>query len=151
MLRTAGAEKFGDLGEAILCPSFRVAWISPTLPAALQDIRGAGAMAIGALPLLGSGSVMRAESQVWARAIYEDRPAGSDVAGIRYTAAHDGGDNLCAWDTAPPISITRSPGGRIRDRALLDPEIYSRFLIAMDELRIAVSRVTAADCAHCGR
>jgi hypothetical protein len=44
------------------------------------DAKGA-AMAIGALPSLGNGNEPRSLTQQWARAIYDEKPAGSAVTG----------------------------------------------------------------------
>jgi hypothetical protein len=40
-------------------------------------------MAIGALPALGDGNEARSLTQQWARAIYEDQPAGPEITGMR--------------------------------------------------------------------
>ena len=39
-------------------------------------------MAIGALPALSDGNEARSLTQQWARAIYEDQPAGPETTGI---------------------------------------------------------------------
>jgi hypothetical protein len=59
-------------------------------------------MRIGALPGLGSGPLPREETQLSARAIYEDLPG---VAGVRYTGAHDETPCLCLWERAPDLAV----------------------------------------------
>lgn len=147
-LQTSGAEVFGDIGVARICPSFRAAWLVPRNAASLQDLRGTGAMLIGATPSIGSAEVTRELTQEWARAIYEDRPAGSSVCGVRYAGAHEEGDCLCIWDTSPPVDVVHSDAG-IEDRALLDAAVFSRFLVAMDAIKLAVERLSHADCERC--
>ena len=53
-------------------------------------------MAIGALPSLCDGNERRSLTQQWARAIYEDEPAGPDVAGIHYRSAYNHRRGACA-------------------------------------------------------
>lgn len=141
-LRTAGAEVFGDLREAALCPSYRAALVRPSEATVVQNVRRAGSMAIGALPALSTADLPRAETQAWARAIYEDRPAHRAVAGIRYTGAHDEGDALVLWDTAPPLAL-------VQDVPLRDPAVLRRFLVAMSHLEVAVSLIDSAECRRC--
>jgi hypothetical protein len=87
-LRSCGGEVFGDAKEATICPHYYAALIKPALPTILQDVQANGSMLLGALPALGSADVDRVETQAWARAIYEDRPASPRVSGVRYTSAH---------------------------------------------------------------
>lgn len=107
-------------------------------------------MMIGGLPAMNVGDTPRAETQAWARAIYEDRPADRRVCGLRYTSAYAGGASLALWDTAPEIRIARV-GHRAQDFALADPPVYARLLTALVVLRIEVRTVGSDDCARCGR
>jgi len=116
----------------------------------VQNLRGSGAMMIGGLPAMNVGDIPRAETQAWARAIYEDRPADRRVCGVRYTSAYAGGVSLALWDTAPEIRIARV-GNRAQDFALADPPVYARLLTALVVLRIEVRTVGSDDCARCGR
>jgi hypothetical protein len=62
-------------------------------------------MRVGALPGLGSGPLTRTETQLWARAIYEDLPG---VVGVRYTGAHDETPCLCLWERAPELAVVET-------------------------------------------
>ena len=77
-------------------------------------------MAIGALPLLADGSEPRPLTQEWARAIYDDRPAGSEVTGIRYRSGYNFGYSLALWDCDGGVEIVRDAQGRLQEMALTD-------------------------------
>ena len=141
-LRTAGAEVFGDLGEAPVCPHVRVAVLRPARRIVVQDIQGGGAMQIEALPAIGEGDVPRVETQAWARAIYEDQPGSPRVAGIRYSSAHDEGASLAVWETAGDLVV-------VEDHAIDEAAVFRRFLVAMHEVGIEVLVVPATDCVRC--
>ena len=82
-LATSACEVFGDAGIAAICPNYRVAIIAPTTKLVMYDLAAEGAaMAIGALPALSDGNEARSLTQQWARAIYEDQPAGPKTTGI---------------------------------------------------------------------
>ena len=69
-LATSACEVFGEAGEALICPSWRVALLEPVTRQRLLDlVRPGSAMAIGALPTLGDGALPRSLTQQWARAI----------------------------------------------------------------------------------
>ena len=54
----------------------------------MYDLAAEGAaMAIGALPALSDANEARSLTQQWARAIYEDQPAGPETTGIHYRSA----------------------------------------------------------------
>src|SRR5687767_6424734 len=62
-IRAAAAEVFGELDIFGVCPSWRVAWVRPTAAVTVQDIVGAGAMALGTKPALGSAPLARSFTQ----------------------------------------------------------------------------------------
>ena len=149
-LRTAAAEVFGAHGLASVCPRYRVAALVPRDELIVQNLRGAGAMMIGGLPAMNVGDIPRTETQAWARAIHEDRPANPRVCGVRYSSAYAGGISLAVWDTAPAIAVTRV-GGRAQDFSLAEPHIYARLLTAVVPLRIEVRTIASEDCTRCVR
>jgi hypothetical protein len=99
-------------------------------------------MLTGALPAIGTADMPRDETQAWARAIYEDKPAGGSIVGVRYTSAHDEGAALAVWDSASHIQV-------LQDRQLVDPPILRRFVVAMDEVDIDVQVVAPGECRPC--
>jgi hypothetical protein len=141
-LRTSGGEVFGDVGEATICPHYYAAAIRPARRIIVQDVQGNGSMLIGALPALGSADIDRVETQAWARAIYEDRPASRDVTGVRYTGAHDEGPCVALWETSPPLVV-------VEDLPLCDPGLFRRFATAMSELKIQSYVVASSGCRRC--
>lgn len=141
-LRTSGGEVFGDAGEATVCPHLRAAVVRPARATVVQDVQANGSMLIGALPALGTADVPRTETQAWARAVYEDRPASPLVAGIRWSGAHDEGPCVALWDTAPGFVV-------VQDVPLLAPAVFRRFIVAMRELDIEVAVVPADGCVRC--
>ena len=141
-LRTCGAEVFGDAGVATVCPRLRVGVVRPARAVAVQDVQANGSMLIGALPALGTADVPRTETQAWARAIYEDRPASPLVTGIRYTSAHDEGASVALWDTSPPLVV-------VQDVPISDRAVFRRFVAAMRQVEIEVSVVPAEACGRC--
>ncbi|MEO7296596.1 MAG: RES family NAD+ phosphorylase [Candidatus Limnocylindria bacterium] len=149
-LRTAAAEVFGAHRLALVCPRYRVAALVPREDLIAQNLRGTGAMMIGGLPAMNVGDIPRPETQAWARAIHEDRPANPRVCGVRYTSAYAGGISLAVWDTGPEIAVTRV-GGRAQDFGLADPHVFARLLTAMVPLRIEVRTIGSDDCARCLR
>jgi hypothetical protein len=141
-LRTCGGEVFGDGDEATVCPHFRAAVIRPARSVVVQDVQANGSMLIGALPALGTADVPRTETQAWARAVYEDRPASPLVAGIRYTSAHDEGASVALWDTSPQFVV-------VQDVPISDPAVFRLFATAMREIEMEVSVVPADACVRC--
>jgi hypothetical protein len=141
-VRTCGGEVFGDGDEATICPHYRAAVIRPARSVVVQNVQANGSMLIGALPALGTADVPRTETQAWARAVYEDRPASPLVAGIRYTSAHDEGAAVALWDTSPQFVV-------VQDVAICDPAVFRRFATAMREIRIEVSVVPTDACVRC--
>ena len=141
-LRSCGGEVFGDADEATICPHYYAALIRPVSPIVLQDVQGNGSMLIGALPALGSADVNRLQTQAWARAIYEDRPASPRVSGVRYTSSHDEGACLALWDTAPAIVV-------VNDFPLAVPGLFRRFTVAMRQLGIESNLISTTACLRC--
>jgi hypothetical protein len=141
-LRSCGGEVFGDADEATICPHYYAAVIRPARSIVVQDLQGNGSMLLGALPALGSADVDRVETQAWARAIYEDRPASPRVSGVRYTSAHDEGACVALWDTSAAIVL-------VEDVPLSQPGLFRRFIVAMRELGIESKLIPAGDCLRC--
>jgi RES domain len=151
-LATSACEVFGGAGTASVCPNYRVCITAPVRKLAMFDLAHTGAaMAIGALPALADGNEKRSLTQQWARAIYEDRPAGPRIAGIRYRSAYNGGSSLALWDCDGDIEVLRDARGVLQDFALDDPRIFGRFQNAMTDRHINVAKVSARACNICGR
>ena len=106
-------------------------------------------MAIGALPALSTGNERRALTQEWARAIFEDQPAGPAVRGVRYRSAYNDGISVALWDCEGDVRIVRTGGGQ--DLPLDDPRVLRRLQAVMSERRINVTTMREADCAACRR
>jgi hypothetical protein len=150
-LMTAVGEVFGDTpSDAGVCPNMRIALIEPTKPITLLDLVSPGtAMAIGAYPSLLTGAYPYAQTQEWARAIYEDQPARKHVTGIQYTAAHAGADSLALWDTDNDVQVVVSPAGAMQDFALRERAMWSRVLTAGNDLSITLTPLAPDDCDRC--
>jgi hypothetical protein len=82
------------------------------------------AMAIGALPALDDGNEARSLTQQWARAIYEDQPAGPEITGIHYRSGYNSGQALALWDCDADVEVVRDGGDHPQDIALDDPRIF---------------------------
>jgi hypothetical protein len=147
-LRTAAAEVFGEHRLAPVCPRYRVAALRPRSTTVVQNLRGAGAMMIGGLPAMNVADLPRPETQAWARAIYEDRPADARVCGVRYTSAYAAGISLALWETAPNLEVVVRNGEQ-QDFALDDPRIYARLLPLMVPLRVEVRIIGSEECPRC--
>jgi hypothetical protein len=139
-LRTAGAEVFGDLPVAEVCPAWQASLLRPSRPCRLANLRGAGAMRIGALPALGSGNEHRVLTQQWARAIYEDLA----VDGIRYSGAHDEGACLALFERAPALRVLDGQELRLHEHSL-----WRRFQVALHTLGLPAARIRRRDCPRC--
>jgi hypothetical protein len=149
-LATSASEVFGETGEARLCPRYRVSILAPNRRLAMFDIAQEGAaQAIGALPSLGIGNEPRKLTQEWARAIYEDQPAGPDVTGIRYRSAYNFGSSLALWDCDDGVEIVSDAQGRLQDMPLIDPRVLARFQVQMTKRLIKVTTVSSEDCPQC--
>lgn len=149
-LATSASEVFGETGEARLCPRYRVSILAPTRRLQMFDLTKAGsAQKIGALPSLTTGNEPRLLTQEWARAIYDDHPAGPDVTGIRYRSAYNFDFSLALWDCDDGVEIVRDAYGTPQDMALLDPRVLTRFQEAMLDRSINVTTVSSAVCPEC--
>jgi RES domain len=151
-LATSACEVFGDAGVANICPNYRVAIVAPTRELAMYDLTLEGsAMAIGALPALADGNEKRSLTQEWARAIYEDQPAGSEIVGIHYRSAHNGGSSLALWDCDRDIEVLRDASASLQDLPLDDSRILNRFQAEMAARHISVKTVSEGACKDCIR
>jgi hypothetical protein len=151
-LATSASEVFGEAGIAAICPRYRASILAPTAPLPLFDLTKAGAaMAIGALPTLADGNEARALTQQWARAIFEDQPAGPTVRGVRYRTAYNFGNSIALWDCDDRVDIVRDSTGRAQDHALDHPGIFGRFQVEMRKRHISVTTLPESDCALCQR
>jgi hypothetical protein len=149
-LGTCGAEVFGDTKEASICPNFRVVIAAPRTPVQLQILFGPAVMQIGATVGLGAGYVPRRVSQEWARAIYEDDPAGVQAEGVRYVSAHDGLYAAALWDRAPELLVATLANGSQSDAALLDqPVLLAQFIKQMSDRAITFRMIDSSDCHRC--
>jgi hypothetical protein len=149
-LATLACEVFGAAGIATICPSYRVSIIAPATTLAMYDLVAKGAaMAIGALPALGDGDEPRALTPQWARAIYEDHPAGPEITGIHYRSAYNSGESLALWDCDANIEIVRDDAGHPQDIALNDPRILLRLQAELRWRQINVTTVRSSDCNEC--
>jgi hypothetical protein len=143
-LRGAAAEVFGDLPVAEVCPAWRASLLLPRASCRLVNLRGSGAMRIGARPALGSGGEARALTQEWARAIYED--LGAD--GIRYTGAHDEGVCLVLFERAPALRLVTDRGRR-QEFQLHERALWRRFQAATDALGLPARTIPRGECRRC--
>jgi hypothetical protein len=150
-LATSGAEVFGDTFSASVCPQRFVGRVVPTALIEVQDLVGNGAMLLGASQVLAAGDNPRPDTQQWARAIYDDNPPGRPVAGIRYSGAHQSGICLALWDRATALTIASMKAGQPADLPLTTPGVWHRFVNAMAQLSVVVTRIEAADCPCCQR
>ncbi|MDI9913765.1 hypothetical protein [Rhodococcus sp. IEGM 1379] len=105
--------------------------------------------AICALPSLAQGAEPRASTQEWARAIFEDQPAGHSVSGIHYRTAYGDGDALALWDCDSSVQIRRDATGNILDRPLQHPALLRRLQVEMWRRRINVDTIPESACASC--
>ncbi|MGH9064801.1 MAG: RES family NAD+ phosphorylase [Acidimicrobiales bacterium] len=147
-LSTAAFEVWSDLGVAPVCPSVRVALVRPLEDVVVQNLRGRGALLIGAKPSLATSNEPRALTQAWARAIYEDHPGGPGVCGVRYSSAHDEGPCLALWDTAPGLRVVEHRG-RAQDFPAAHPSLWPRLLVAMQRIGLPAEQVGRAECPRC--
>lgn len=146
-LTTSACEVFGETREAALCPAWRVALLEPSHILRLYDLtREGSAMRIGALPSLADGPVARALSQMWARAIFEDQPAGGSIEGIRYRSGYNAGTAVALWNSAGKVRTLRDAGA---DLAMTTPGILARVTPALNERHIVVRLISSDNCTRC--
>jgi hypothetical protein len=102
-------------------------------------------MKIGALPELSTGSVDRAASQRWARAIH----ATDRVSGILYAGAHDLREAIVLWETAPALVVVED-GGLPQDFPIVQRGVWGP---ARRELKNAVGmhlrKIPGNECEKC--
>lgn len=152
---TAGA---GPSGRITVCENRRVAILQPAIePVAVQDFVAGSPTDLAAPDDLGDGPYDRADTQAWARAIHEDRPAGPQTAGVRYWSARhrtDDGSRVAAntaiWDTAAPLRV-RTPGRGIGGRAEHQVTAGPMWLRVQAQLRAAGLRAVAIPAVECGQ
>ena len=111
--------------------------------------RKGAALAIGALPSLADGSEPRLLTQEWARAIYEDQPAGAEVTGVRYRSAYNFGYSLALWDCDDDVETVRDARGHFQDLPLDDARVLLRLQVQMRKRLINVTTVSSGDCSEC--
>jgi hypothetical protein len=139
-LETAPAEAYsGQWPEVRICPHARAAWVRPSSAVELLDLTGNGPLAIGAVGTLAWGDEPRRRTQRWGRRIYEQY---EDLDGIRYHAAHQGGESVALWERAPAIAPVR--GG---DRQLW--AVLRYVTVALASQRRYPRPISAAACADC--
>jgi hypothetical protein len=142
---TALVESFRNREIGMVCPRWRIAQIRAEATVTLQDITEGRAMKIGALPELSTGSIDRATSQRWARAIH----ATGRVSGIIYAGAHDLGGAIVLWETAPSLVVVED-AGVAQDFPLVRPGVWGR---ARSELHKAVGmhlrKIPSNECEKC--
>ena len=149
-LATWACEVFGDAGIAAICPTYRVAIIASTTKLVMYDLAAEGvAMAIGALPALSDGNEARSLTQQWARAIYEDQPAGPETTGIHYRSGYNSGESLGLWDCDADVEVVHDDAGHLQGMALADPRILLRLEVELRWRQITVTTVPSSDCNEC--
>ncbi|WP_231992113.1 RES family NAD+ phosphorylase [Mycobacterium sp. ACS4331] len=149
-LATSASEVFGEAGVAAICPMYRVSIVTPTRPLPLFDLTKKGAaLAIGALPTLADGNEPRSLTQQWARGIFEDQPAGTDICGVRYRTAYNFGYSLALWDCDDSVEIVQDAASRIQDLPLDDPRVLNRLQVQMRKRRIEVTTIPESQCSVC--
>ena len=129
----------------------RVALIRPTKTIPLLDlVTLGGAMRIRALPSLATGPYAYSLTQEWARAIYEDQPVfRKRIRGVRYTAAHSGGTALALWNTDGDVEVVQGHSHAPQDFAMQDPVLWTRALVAANNIDVNLSRVSSDACDRC--
>lgn len=139
-----------------LCPQWRLALLAPAdVHVVLQDFVKESATSLGAPDDLGDGQWDYQDTQEWARGIYEYRPAGAAVAGIRYWSRRrrnlDGsrlGVNCVIWDTAPPLDAF--PGGFSTDTEEVSLHtVWPRVLEAAISIGVYPDRIGRDACFKC--
>ncbi len=139
-LATALAEAYpGQWPLVHICRNTRAAWRQPLTAIDLLDLTSDGAMAIGAVGTLAWGDEPRRWTQRWGRRIYEQY---RHLDGIRYRAAHQGGESIALWERA--AGLDRVPDG---DRRLW--AVWTDVVVVLSGQRRVPRRIAAEDCAAC--
>jgi RES domain-containing protein len=146
-LGTALAEVFGMVKEAEICPNYRVAALAITHRCHLQDLTSEGCMALDTVTALSQADVPRPLTQQWARAIYEDEPAGRPVDGIIYNGAHDHGLCLALFERAPMLHLAGGTTGSALGEPLLG--LQSQVERALRRRSRRFRAVDAKECKRC--
>ena len=148
-LETCGAELFGELRTAVVCPNLYFGMLVPSSDVVVQDLRPSSVMELGAKQSLcqgDQGAQDRDQTQKWARAIY-DR-ADSLVSGVLYPTSHMGGLALAIWDRAPDLLLPSSRG----DVPLITEGFLTQaFTVEMAHLRVQVDFIRTDRCDNCIR
>lgn len=142
-----------------VCPNRMVTAIRPsTAELAVQDFVADSPATLGAPDDLGDGPWSRPGTQAWARAIRSDRPAGPQVAGIRYWSARHrapddsrDGINVASFDTSPEL-IVRAPGlgpDGTETYPVAEPRHFARIELLLERHGVSLGRVPAAECERC--
>lgn len=140
-----------------VCPARYAAWIAPTTTTTLQELVAESPATIGAPDDLGDGPWHRRDTQRWARAIHDDRPADRAVAGIRYWSARhhrpDGGRagiNRVAWETAPELEVNPDPQGHPSlGLPLRHPALWPRIVSLLHRADIGIEQIESGGCGAC--
>lgn len=147
-LEDSAAEVFGDRqrsGLVQICPAWRVSKLRAMRDERLADLRGDGAMRVGALPQLAIGELPRARTQEWARAVYEDFPG---LSGIVYPGAYISGNCIALWERAGALEIAgiaETP----QELPLHYPEIWQRLVTFLQTIRISAVEIPREHCPRC--
>jgi RES domain len=139
-LSTALAEAYsGPWPMVDICPHTRAGWARPTESIPLLNLTSNGALAIGAVGTVAWGDEPRTRTQRWGRRIYEQY---TDLDGILYAAAHQGGQSAVLWERA--AALDRPAGG---DRALW--AVWNHVIVALRPQGRFPKRIAAAACTSC--
>jgi hypothetical protein len=98
---------------------------------------------------LSDGNEARSLTQKWARAIYEDQPAGPETTGIHYRSGYNSGESLALWDCDADVEVVHDDAGHLQDMALADPRILLRLEVELRWRQITVTTVPSSDCNEC--
>lgn len=101
------------------------------------------------MPALGDGNEARSLTQQWARAIYEDQPAGPEITGIHYRSGYNSGQALALWDCEGGLEVVHDDGGHRQDIALDDPRILARLQVQLRRRQISITTVPSSECNEC--
>jgi RES domain len=123
------SECFGDDNRVIELLNRKFCRLNVVRPLMLLDLRGDGAMRIGACYAL-SGCIDRPLSQAWSRYIYENELDFTLVDGIIYPAAHNGDAAMALYERAIDSFELDS------DLHLNDPELIDHIKFIALRLRL---------------
>ena len=149
----------GGQPTVLVCDQWHVAYVEPEeTDIVLQDLVQSSPGALGAPHDLGDGAHPRPVTQAWARAIYEDRPGHSQVAGMHYWSAKDRdadgdrhGANRVLWETSPSVRVRRpgrGPGAR-EEYSLHHPTIRLLVSQLLSEDGLLLHPIAPRECPSC--